>query len=160
MPSDFVHLHLHTHYSLLDGACTVKGLVDLAKENDMNAMAITDHGYMGGVEEFHQVLSGAGINPIVGVEAYVAPGDRRDFDSNKPFNRGGFHLILLCENEQGYHNLCKMMSAANKDGFHYKPRIDKELLRQYHDLFERLHRQRDLPVFPAGERETRRAGDA
>ena len=67
MPSDFVHLHLHTHYSLLDGACTVKGLVQLAKENDMTAMAITDHGYMGGVEEFHQVLSGAGINPIVGV---------------------------------------------------------------------------------------------
>lgn len=133
MPSDFVHLHLHTHYSLLDGACTVKGLVQLAKENDMTAMAITDHGYMGGVEEFHQVLSGAGINPIVGVEAYVAPGDRRDFDSNKPFNRGGFHLILLSENEQGYRNLCKMMSAANKDGFHYKPRIDKELLRQYRE---------------------------
>lgn len=63
----------------------------------------------------------------------VAPGDRRDFDSNKPFNRGGFHLILLSENEQGYRNLCKMMSAANKDGFHYKPRIDKELLRQYHE---------------------------
>ena len=133
MPSDFVHLHLHTHYSLLDGACTVKGLIDLARENDMNAMAITDHGYMGGVEEFHRELSGAGINPIVGVEAYVAPGDRRDFDSNKPFNRGGFHLILLSENEQGYRNLCKMMSAANKDGFHYKPRIDKELLRQYHE---------------------------
>ena len=133
MPSDFVHLHLHAHYSLLDGACTVKGLVQLAKENDMTAMAITDHGYMGGVEEFHQVLSGAGINPIVGVEAYVAPGDRRDFDSNKPFNRGGFHLILLSENEQGYRNLCKMMSAANKDGFHYKPRIDKELLRQYRE---------------------------
>ena len=124
MPSDFVHLHLHTHYSLLDGACTVKGLAQLAKENDMNAMAITDHGYMGGVEEFHRVLSGEGINPIVGVEAYVAPGDRRDFDSNKPFNRGGFHLILLSENETGYLNLCKMMSSANKDGFHYKPRID------------------------------------
>lgn len=131
MPSDFVHLHLHTHYSLLDGACTVKGLAQLAKENDMNAMAITDHGYMGGVEEFHRVLSGEGINPIVGVEAYVAPGDRRDFDSNKPFNRGGFHLILLSENETGYLNLCKMMSLANKDGFHYKPRIDMELLREY-----------------------------
>ena len=131
MPSDFVHLHLHTHYSLLDGACTVEGLARLAKENDMNAMAITDHGYMGGVEEFHRVLSEEGVNPIVGVEAYVAPGDRRDFDSNKPFNRGGFHLILLCENDAGYRNLCKMMSAANKDGFHYKPRIDMELLREY-----------------------------
>ncbi len=133
MPSDFVHLHLHTHYSMLDGACTVKGLAQLAKEHDMNAMAITDHGYMGGVEEFHQVLSGAGVNPIVGVEAYLAPGDMRDFDSNKPFNRGGFHLILLCENETGYGSLCKLMSAANKEGFHYKPRIDKEILRQYND---------------------------
>ncbi len=133
MPSDFVHLHLHTHYSMLDGACTVKGLLKLAEEMDMNAIAITDHGYMGGVEEFHQTLSGAGINPIIGVEAYVAPGDMRDFDSNKPFNRGGFHLILLCENDRGYASLCKLMSAANKDGFHYKPRIDKALLREYHD---------------------------
>ena len=118
---------------MLDGACTVKGLLKLAEEMDMNAIAITDHGYMGGVEEFHQTLSGAGINPIVGVEAYVAPGDMRDFDSNKPFNRGGFHLILLCENDRGYASLCKLMSAANKDGFHYKPRIDKALLREYHD---------------------------
>ncbi len=131
MPSDFVHLHLHTHYSMLDGACTVKGLTRLAQEMDMNAIAITDHGYMGGVEEFHQTLSGAGINPIIGVEAYVAPGVRQDTDANKPFNRGGFHLVLLCENEKGYASLCKMMSAANKDGFFYKPRIDKELLRQY-----------------------------
>jgi len=133
MPADFVHLHLHTHYSMLDGACTVKGLLKLAQENEMNAMAITDHGYMGGVEEFHQTLSKAGINPIVGVEAYVAPGDRRDFNPSKPFNRGGFHLILLCENETGYKSLCKMMSAANKDGFYYKPRIDKELLKTYHE---------------------------
>ncbi len=133
MASDFVHLHLHTHYSLLDGACTVEGLAKLAKENDMGAIAITDHGYMGGVEEFHRVLSKEGINPIVGVEAYVAPGDRRDHDSNKPFNRGGFHLILLSENNTGYLNLCKMMSAANKDGFHYKPRIDMELLREYNE---------------------------
>lgn len=133
MPSDFVHLHLHTHYSLLDGACTVNGLVKLAQEMDMPAVAITDHGYMGGVEEFHQVLSKAGINPIIGVEAYVAPGDRRDFDSGKPFNRGGFHLILLSENEAGYKSLCKMMSAANKEGFHYKPRVDKELLREYRE---------------------------
>lgn len=132
MPSDFVHLHLHTHYSMLDGACTVKGLIPLAQQYEMNAIAITDHGYMGGVEEFHQTLSGAGINPIIGVEAYVAPGDRRDFNPNNPFNRGGFHLILLCENEDGYASLCKMISAANKDGFYYKPRIDKELLRQYH----------------------------
>ncbi len=133
MPSDFVHLHLHTHYSMLDGACTVKGLVELAKENDMTAMAITDHGYMGGAEEFHRVLSGAGINPIVGVEAYLAPGDRRDFDSNKPFNKGGFHLVLLSENDTGYLNLCKLMSSANKEGFHYKPRIDKEILRTYNE---------------------------
>ncbi|MBO5762714.1 MAG: DNA polymerase III subunit alpha, partial [Lentisphaeria bacterium] len=133
MPSDFVHLHLHTHYSLLDGACTAKGILAQAKEFDMPAVAITDHGYMGGVEEFHSVLSGAGINPIIGVEAYLAPGDRRDFNSNRPFNKGGFHLILLCENETGYKGLCKMMSAANTDGFYYKPRIDKELLRAHHE---------------------------
>ncbi len=133
MPSDFVHLHLHTHYSMLDGACTISGLKKLAAEMNMNAMAITDHGYMGGVEEFHRELSAAGINPIVGVEAYVAPGDRRDFSAAKPFNKGGFHLILLCENEQGYKSLCKMMSAANKDGFYYKPRIDRELLRAYNE---------------------------
>ena len=133
MPSDFVHLHLHTHYSMLDGACTAKGLVKLAEENDMNAIAITDHGYMGGVEEFHSTLSKAGMNPIIGVEAYLAPGDRRDFDGTKMFNKGGFHLILLCENETGYKSLCKMMSAANKEGFYYKPRIDKELLTQYNE---------------------------
>ncbi|MBQ8754499.1 MAG: DNA polymerase III subunit alpha [Lentisphaeria bacterium] len=133
MPSDFVHLHLHTHYSMLDGACTAKGLVKLAEEYDMNAIAITDHGYMGGVEEFHSTLSKAGMNPIIGVEAYLAPGDRRDFDGTKMFNKGGFHLILLCENETGYKSLCKMMSAANKEGFYYKPRIDKELLTQYNE---------------------------
>ena len=133
MPSDFVHLHLHTHYSMLDGACTVKGLIKLAQENDMNAIAITDHGYMGGVEEFHREMTGAGLNPIIGVEAYVAPGSRSDTNPSKPFNKGGFHLVLLCENEQGYKGLCKMMSAANKDGFYYKPRIDKELLREYNE---------------------------
>ncbi len=133
MSSDFVHLHLHTHYSMLDGACTVKGLAELAAEHNMSAMAITDHGYMGGVEEFHRVMSGAGINPIVGVEAYLAPGDRRDFNSNKPFNKGGFHLVLLCENDTGYRNLCKLMSMASKEGFHYKPRIDKEILRTYNE---------------------------
>ena len=133
MPSDFVHLHLHTHYSMLDGACTVKGLIKMAQENDMNAIAITDHGYMGGVEEFHREMTGAGLNPIIGVEAYVAPGSRSDCNPSKPFNKGGFHLVLLCENEQGYKSLCKMMSAANKDGFYYKPRIDKELLRTYNE---------------------------
>ncbi len=133
MPADFVHLHLHTHYSMLDGACTAKGLIKLAQENDMNAIAITDHGYMGGVEEFHRELTGAGLNPIIGVEAYVAPGARSDFNPAKPFNKGGFHLVLLCENEQGYKSLCKMMSTANKDGFYYKPRIDKELLRTYNE---------------------------
>ena len=133
MPSDFVHLHLHTHYSMLDGACTAKGLVKLAQEYDMNAIAITDHGYMGGVEDFHSTMTKAGINPIIGVEAYLAPGDRRDHDGTKMFNKGGFHLILLCENETGYKSLCKMMSAANKDGYYYKPRIDKELLTQYNE---------------------------
>ena len=130
MPSDFVHLHLHTHYSMLDGACTPSGLVKLATQYEMPAIAITDHGYMGGVEEFHRVVGKAGINPVIGCEAYVAPGSRFDHNPAVPFIKG-FHLVLLCENETGYHNLCKLISEAYRTGIYYKPRMDKELLAKY-----------------------------
>ena len=132
MPSDFVHLHLHTHYSMLDGACTASGLVKLAQKYEMPAIAITDHGYMGGVEEFHRVVGGAGINPVIGCEAYIAPGSRFDHNPAVPFIKG-FHLVLLCENETGYHNLCKLISEAYRTGIYYKPRMDKELLAKYHE---------------------------
>ena len=132
MPSDFVHLHLHTHYSMLDGACTASGLVKLATRYEMPAIAITDHGYMGGVEEFHRVVGKAGINPVIGCEVYIAPGSRFDHNPAVPFIKG-FHLVLLCENETGYHNLCKLISEAYRTGIYYKPRIDKELLAQYHE---------------------------
>ncbi len=132
MPSEFVHLHLHTHYSMLDGACTASGIVKLAKEMGMPGAAITDHGYLGGAEEFHRVLSGEGLNPIVGCEAYVSPTTRFDRDPTREFIKG-FHLVLLCENNTGYHNLCKLVSESYRNGLYYKPRIDKELLSQYNE---------------------------
>ena len=132
MPSDFVHLHLHTHYSMLDGACTPAGLAKLAKQYEMPAIAITDHGYMGGVEEFHRVIGKEGINPVIGCEVYIAPGSRFDRNPAVPFIKG-FHLVLLCENETGYHNLCKLISEAYRTGMYYKARIDKELLEKHHE---------------------------
>ncbi|MBQ7694409.1 MAG: DNA polymerase III subunit alpha [Lentisphaeria bacterium] len=132
MPSDFVHLHLHTHYSMLDGACTAPKLVKLAQKYEMPAVAITDHGYMGGVEEFHRLMTAAEINPVIGCEAYIAPGSRFDHNPAVPFIKG-FHLVLLCENETGYHNLCKLISEAYRTGIYYKPRMDKELLAKYHE---------------------------
>lgn len=131
MASDFVHLHLHTHYSLLDGACTPAGLVTLAKEFDMNAVAMTDHGYMGGAIDFHQTLSKEGINPIIGCEVYVAPHERTERNPAVEYIRG-FHLILLAENDDGYHSLCKLLSEAYRTGLYYKPRIDKSLLMEHH----------------------------
>ena len=132
MASDFVHLHLHTHYSMLDGACTASGLVKLAQEMDMDSIAITDHGYVGGAEEFHRVLSKAGMKPIVGCEAYVSPTTRFDHTATVPHIKG-HHLVLLCENETGYKNLCKLISEAWRNGMYYKPRMDKEILREYHE---------------------------
>ena len=132
MPADFVHLHLHTHYSMLDGACTASGLVTMAKEMEMPGIAITDHGYMGGTEEFHRVLSKEGITPILGMEAYVSPTTRFDKNPAVDFIKG-YHLVLLAENQQGYHNLCKIMSEAYRTGLYYKARCDRELLKQYHE---------------------------
>ena len=132
MPADFVHLHLHTHYSMLDGACTASGLIKMAKEMEMPGIAITDHGYMGGTEEFHKKLTAENLTPIIGVEAYVSPTTLQDRNPAVEFIKG-FHLVLLAENQKGYHNLCKIMSESWRNGLYYKARCDKQLLARYHE---------------------------
>src|SRR5438132_9828292 len=132
-PSKFVHLHVHTHYALLDGGCRVPDLVKRGKGLGMDSIAITDHGCMFGVIEFFNECKKEGIKPILGMEAYMAPGDRRE--RTTPGGNAGeaaFHLLLLAENLEGYQNLIKLSSIAYKEGFYYKPRIDKEVLREYH----------------------------
>ena len=128
----FVHLHVHTHYSMLDGACKVPDLVKRAKELGMGAIAITDHGAMFGAIEFYNAARAEGIKPIIGMEAYIAPGDRRD--RSTPGGTAGeaaFHLVLLAQDMDGYRNLLKLASIAYREGFYYKPRIDKEVLREF-----------------------------
>ncbi|UDQ97104.1 DNA polymerase III subunit alpha [Lentisphaerota bacterium WC36G] len=132
MAADFVHLHVHSHYSLLDGACTIKGLAEMAKENNMSAVAITDHGFMGGTIDMYNTFTRSGLKPIIGCEAYVSPTDRFDKNSAVPNIRGN-HLVLLAKNYDGYINLCKLISEAYSTGMFYKPRIDKELMAQYSD---------------------------
>jgi DNA polymerase III subunit alpha len=122
----FVHLHLHTEYSLLDGAIRMKELMKKAAEFKMPAVAITDHGNLFGAIEFYQEAQRAGVKPIIGCEAYIAPGSHKD----RPGSRrdAAYHFTLLAENETGYRNLVKLVTAAHLEGFHYAPRIDKELL--------------------------------
>jgi len=128
----FVHLHCHTHYSLLDGASRIPELVELTKKQGMTALAMTDHGNLFGAIEFYRECREQGINPIVGYEAYVAPGKRSDREAKR---RGdaGFHLTLLAQNTAGFKNLVKMASLAYLEGYHYVPRIDKELLAEHKD---------------------------
>ncbi|HEX2768698.1 MAG TPA: DNA polymerase III subunit alpha [Geobacteraceae bacterium] len=126
---DFVHLHLHTQYSLLDGAIRLGDLIAKAREYRMKALAITDHGNMFGAIEFYEKCTASGIKPIIGAEVYVAPGSRFARETGNGHETvSSFHLILLCENLQGYRNLSRLVSAGFKEGFYYKPRIDKELL--------------------------------
>lgn len=125
----FVHLHVHTEYSLLDGSAKIKELVLRAKELGMDSIAITDHGAMYGAVEFYKAALEAGIKPIIGCEVYVAPDSRLMKDAK---NGGNYHLVLLAENDEGYQNLIKLVSYGFIDGFYYKPRIDKELLRKHH----------------------------
>jgi DNA polymerase III subunit alpha len=127
--SDFVHLHLHTEFSLLDGACRIDEVLDQAVAQKMPAMAVTEHGNMFSSVIFHDHARARGINPILGCEVYVAPGDRRT-KSGVPGETQN-HLVLLAENMQGYKNLIKLVSAGYTEGFYYKPRIDKELLAQH-----------------------------
>jgi DNA polymerase-3 subunit alpha len=127
--SEFVHLHLHSEYSLLDGACRIEELLDKCVELKMPAAAITEHGNMFSSIIFHDQARKRGINPILGCEVYVAPGDRRT-KSGTPGETAN-HLVLLAENREGYHNLIKLVSSGYTEGFYYKPRIDKDLLAQH-----------------------------
>ena len=127
----FVHLHLHTEYSLLDGCCRIERLVCAAKEKGQSAVAITDHGVMYGAVDFYKAAKKAGIKPIIGCEVYVAPRSRHQ--KERFFDGAYSHLVLLCKNETGYKNLIKMVSAGFTDGFYSKPRIDRELLEQHHE---------------------------
>jgi len=126
--SDFVHLHVHSEYSLLDGACRIKDLVSRAKKYKMPALAITDHGVMYGVIKFYKEAIHQGIKPIIGCEVYVAPESR--FNKSIERKEANYHLILLAKNNQGYQNLLKLVSSSYIDGFYYKPRIDKEILKK------------------------------
>jgi DNA polymerase-3 subunit alpha len=127
--SEFVHLHLHTEYSLLDGACRIDELLDQAVKLQMPAIAVTEHGNMFSSVIFHDHARARGLNPILGCEVYVAPGDRQDRSGVPGATQN--HLVLLAENLEGYHNLIKLVSAGYTEGFYYKPRIDKALLAQH-----------------------------
>lgn len=127
----FTHLHLHTEFSLLDGACRIEPLVLRAKELGMTSLAITDHGNMYGAVDFYKVCKKHGIKPIIGCEVYVAP--RTRFDREKVLDKEYNHLILLCENETGYKNLIKLVSLSFTEGYYYKPRVDHDILEKYHD---------------------------
>lgn len=128
---DFVHLHVHSEYSLLDGANRIKDLPKVAKELGMDAIAITDHGVMYGAVEFYKACKEEGIKPIIGCEVYVAP--RTRFDKEAGIDNKYNHLILLAKNNNGYKNLCKLVSIGFTEGYYYKPRIDLEILEKYHE---------------------------
>ncbi len=127
---NFTHLHVHTEYSLLDGAARIGDLLDAAKNFGMNSIAITDHGTMYGVVNFYKAAGKRGIKPIIGCEVYVAP--RTRLDKDKVEDVRPYHLILLAENNEGYKNLVKLASLASTEGFYYRPRVDKDILRKYH----------------------------
>jgi len=131
--SNFVHLHLHSQYSLLDGAIKLDELVTRAKEFKMPAIAVTDHGNMFGAIEFYTKAMSAGIKPIIGCEVYVAPGSRFTKGNARGSSEASYHLVLLCMNQIGYKNICHLVSAAYREGFYYKPRIDWELLAQHNE---------------------------
>jgi len=127
----FVHLHTHSHYSLLDGLAKIDDLIDRAKELGMKALALTDHGNLYGAVEFYKKAVKAEIKPILGVETYVAPRSR--FEKQAKIDDNYFHLILLAENNLGWKNMIKLITKSHLEGFYYRPRVDKELLRQYHE---------------------------
>ncbi len=128
---EFTHLHVHSQYSILDGAASIPALVQKAKSTGMSALALTDHGTMLGIKEFHATCLSNDVKPILGCEAYVAR--RGMHEKSQPVDRSGYHLIILAKNYKGYENLMKMMSIANLEGFYMKPRIDKSLLEKYHE---------------------------
>ncbi|MDH4330744.1 MAG: PHP domain-containing protein, partial [Candidatus Moranbacteria bacterium] len=124
----FTHLHVHSHYSLLDGLAKIEDLVGRAQELNMKSLAITDHGVMYGVVEFFVKAKAAGIKPIIGCEMYMTPGDLTS-KNNTEQDKTRYHITLLVKNEKGYKNLMKLVSIAHLDGFYYKPRIDKKTLK-------------------------------
>ena len=130
-PSDFVHLHNHTHYSLLDGLTKVDELVDFVKEKGMEAVAVTDHGTMSGLIDLYKTATDAGVKPILGLEAYVAA--RRLEDRDPAYDKERFHITLLAMNEKGFENLCRLMTIAETDGKYYKPRIDHRVMEEYNE---------------------------
>lgn len=127
----FIHLHTHSHYSLLDGLSKLEDLVKLAKEDGMPAMAITDHGNMYGAVEFYKLAKKEGIKPIIGVEAYMTAGSRLDRTAEAGGTKRYYHLTLLAKNLEGYKNLMKLVTISNLEGYYYKPRMDKEILKKY-----------------------------
>jgi DNA polymerase-3 subunit alpha len=129
--ANFVHLHTHSQYSLLDGACQLDAAIELAKKCRMPALAITDHGNLFGAAEFYKKAVKAGIKPIIGMEAYVAGGSRFDKKPSGSYPDGGFHLVILAKNQIGYKNLIKLSTAGFLEGFYHRPRIDRELLKSY-----------------------------
>src|SRR3954468_18534384 len=131
--ADFVHLHLHTEYSLLDGACRLDKLMDRAAELKFRALSITDHGVLYGAIDFYQQARAKGIKPIIGCEVYVAPGSRLEKKSSSGGKDVYNHLVLLAKDETGYKNLVKLVSDAHLRGYYYKPRIDKEILAQHRE---------------------------
>lgn len=129
--SNFTHLHVHSQYSILDGACDISDLLTQVKNLEMDSIALTDHGNMFGIKEFHAEAKKKRVKPIIGCEIYVSENSR--FEKTGKEDRSGYHLILLAKNKTGYYNLSKMISLAWLEGFYYKPRIDKELLFKYHE---------------------------
>ena len=127
----FVHLHVHTEYSLLDGACRIRDLPKVVRSMGQDACAITDHGVMYGVIDFYRACKAEGVKPIIGCEVYVTPKGRSRFDKVHEFDAESRHLVLLCENEEGYRNLSYMVSMAWTEGFYIKPRIDLTLLKEH-----------------------------
>jgi len=127
---NFVHLHVHTEYSLLDGASRIKDLITRTKELGMPAIAITDHGCMYGAVDFYKQALKQGIKPIIGCEVYIAPRSRMEKSAGAD-TEAYYHLVLLAENEKGYRNLIELVSRGYTEGFYYKPRIDREILRTY-----------------------------
>ena len=140
----FTHLHLHTEYSLLDGAARIKKLVARAKQLGMESLAITDHGAMFGVVEFYKECKKQGIKPIIGCEVYTAARKMTDKEADRDKYQG--HLILLAKNETGYKNLIKIVSAGYIKGYYYKPRIDKDVLREHSEGLIALSAQITYPT--------------
>lgn len=133
MSESFVHLHCHSHYSLLDGASSIGKLIERTKQHGMNALALTDHGNLHGALEFYKKAKEAGINPIIGYEAYVAPGSRFARGDASSSRDAAYHLTLLAQNQIGFRNLVKLASKASLEGFYFKPRIDHELIEEFSD---------------------------